>query len=99
MVHRLRKILVRNETLAGRAATADSSHGTGVSRRPVSWPGPSRSKENTSRKERVITTEVLGPHAAGNHRALLSEETDDLDRPPLTWVHHASRDNQDTFSA
>ena len=24
-----------------------------------------------------MTTEVLGPHAAGNHRALVSKETDD----------------------
>jgi hypothetical protein len=44
----------------------------------------------------VITTEVLGLHAAGNHRALLSEETDDLERPPLTSVRHAGRDNQET---
>ena len=44
-----------------------------------------------------MTTEVLGPHAAGNHRALLSEETDDLDIPPLTWVRHAGRGNRDTF--
>ena len=44
---------------------------------PVSWPGPSRSKGKYE-QERVMTVEVLSPHPAGNYRALVSEETDDL---------------------
>jgi hypothetical protein len=33
-----------------------------------------------SRKERVMTMEVLSPNPAGNHRALVNEETDDRGR-------------------
>jgi hypothetical protein len=46
-----------------------------------------------SRKERVMTMEVLSPHPAGNHRALVSEETDD--RGMLTRLARAAHGSTD----
>jgi hypothetical protein len=46
-----------------------------------------------SRKERVMTMEVLSPHPAGNQRALVSEETDD--RGMLTRLARAAHGSTD----
>jgi hypothetical protein len=66
--------------------------GSALAGGPVSWPGPSRSKGNMSRKEPAMAIEVLSPHAAGNHRALVSEETDDRMLTRLARAAHGGTD-------
>jgi len=46
-----------------------------------------------SRKDRLTAMEALSPHAAGNHQALVSEETHD--RGMLTRPARAARDSTD----